>query len=225
MTHDAQQKVYWESEHGHRGFEHPVVKFFSLQRIEQVAGRLDFKGIEKALDVGCGSGFSTYYMQEKVPHLFGVDRSQKMLSTHPLRGRNRLAMADVRHLPFPDRAFDLVYGWEILHHMEKPEEVIREMARVSRKYIVVAEPNRLNPAQFAFALADREHRWVLRYSLSYMKQLFQKAGVEPVEAWSGGWIFPNKTPIWLLPLLRRIPYKSFLGISHWVVGIKKNGEG
>ena len=121
-----------------------------------------------------------------------------------------------------DNTFDLAYGWEILHHIAKPEHVIAEMARVSRKYVLVAEPNPLNLVQFAFALADAEHRWVLRYRLPYMRGLFEKAGLQVIHASSGGWIFPNKTPMSLLPVLCQVPYRSPIGISNWVLGSKRS---
>ena len=144
------------------------------------------------------------------------------------RGRVRglrhleLALADALQLPFADNTFDLAYGWEILHHIAKPEHVIAEMARVSRKYVLVAEPNPLNLVQFAFALADAEHRWVLRYRLPYMRGLFEKAGLQVIHASSGGWIFPNKTPMSLLPVLCQVPYRSPIGISNWVLGSKRS---
>ncbi len=133
--------------------------------------------------------------------------------------------ADICSMPFADDSFDLVYGWEVLHHIEDPKVAVAEMARISRRYVLVAEPNRNNLFQFAFALFDREHRWVLRYNLSYICKLFNGSGFEVILAKSGGWIFPNKSPAWLLPLLRLVPYGSRLGITNWVLGRKANASG
>ncbi len=143
-----------------------------------------------------------------------------MLHRHPAKPEHKLAIADGFHLPFQENGFDLVYGWEIVHHISQPGLVVGEMARVSRRYVLLAEPNRNNPAQFAFALWDKEHRWVLRYSLGYMRQLFQSAGLKVVHAGCGGWLFPNITPPWLLPLILKLPYWFPLGISNWVLGEK-----
>jgi hypothetical protein len=55
-----------------------------------------------------------------------------------------------------------------------------------------------------------------------MRNLFEKAGLQIVHASAGGWIFPNKTPISLLPVLRHLPYRSPVGISNWVLGSKRS---
>ncbi len=220
MTNDQKQREYFEKDQGFRTYEHPVVRSFATQRINYIRTFLDLKGVKSALDVGCGSGFSTYYMQNYVPDIWAVDQSSRMLAQHPLKNTDKLRVGDALKLPFADNSFDLVYGWEVLHHISEPSLAVAEMARVSRRYVLVAEPNPVNLAQFLFALIDPEHRWVLRYKLSYMRNLFESVGLRVEHSSSGGWVFPNKTPLWLLPLLQRLPYRSPLGISNWVLGSK-----
>lgn len=221
MTSDARQIAYWERDHGHRTHDHEVVRAFALQRLAFMRGLLDLGRVRNALDVGCGNGFSSYYVQQEIPDLCAVDRSAFMLSRHPLRRSGRLASADVLHLPFSDGQFDVVYGWEVLHHIADPVPAVREMTRVSRRYVVMAEPNPINPAQLAFALWDPEHRWQLRFTRRYMRRIAEQAGLRVLRATGGGWIFPNVTPRFLLPALRALPYSSALGISNWVFGVKR----
>ena len=224
MTNDHRQRVYWEADHGFRLYDHPVVRFFAMQRIRFIQNWLDLEHTANALDIGCGDGFSTYYMYESVRNIWAVDRSHRMLTRHPLKNLGRVAMSDALKLPFGDNTFDLVFGWEMLHHIAEPARAVAEMARVSRRYVLTAEPNRNNPLQFAFALLDREHRWVLHYTLPFMQGLFESVGLQVERAASGGWVFPNKTPTWLLPLLQRLPYTSPIGISNWVLGSKPSSH-
>jgi len=219
---NQQQLHYWQEEHGHREYDHPVVQHFAHQRLEYLNSIIKLGDIESALDVGCGNGFSTYAISTKVSKIFGGDRSGYMLMRNPLKNQGCLSQFDAFYLPFPDNTFDFVYGWEILHHISHPEIVINEMQRVSRHYVLIIEPNRINPIQFAYALIDREHFWVLRYKLKYMKSLMRLAGLEVVHDSSGGYVFPNITPIWLLPFLSKLPYHSKFGISNWVLGSKYN---
>ncbi len=53
-------------------------------------------------------------------------------------------LGDIRSLPFPDHAFDLVCAFEVLEHLPFDESAaaIREMARVSSKGAVIAVPHR-----------------------------------------------------------------------------------
>jgi SAM-dependent methyltransferase len=223
MTSDERQKIYWEEGHKFRAYDHPVVQFFARQRIDQIREWLARANIRTALDVGCGDGFSSFYMREAIGGICATDRSNRMLARHPFKHEGRVACSDATRLPYPDQSFDLVYCWELLHHVSDPAAVLAEMTRVSRTYVLAAEPNRNNPFQAGFALWDAEHRWVLRFSMLYLKKLFEAAGLRVERTLSGGCIFPNVTPLWLFPLLRRMPYQiPLIGISNWVVASKPN---
>ena len=220
MTTDDRQRAYWEGEHAFRSYDHPVVRLFAEQRLAFLASLIELSRVRQALDIGCGDGFSTYYMRRRIGKIWGSDRSRAMLNRHPLREDGRLAVADARALPYADASFDLVYGWEILHHVADPVEVVSEMARVTREHVLLIEPNRNHPAQFAFALVDAEHRWVLKYSRGYLESMCTRAGLRLVKSATGGHIFPNKTPISLARLLMRLPYVTRFGISNWVLAAK-----
>lgn len=136
-----------------------------------------------------------------------------MLVRHPFP-KERLVLLDAGRLPFADNSFDLVYAWDLLHHLSNPGDSVNEIKRVSKKYVLFFEPNRYNPAQALFALYDRAHRWVLRYSMRYMRGLIEEHGLQVIAADTGGWIFPNMTPVWLFSLLRLLPFRvPLLGVS------------
>jgi len=220
VTTDERQIAYWARDRGHRTHDHPVVQFFATQRVDFIERFLDLRNVTNALDVGCGNGFSTFYMRRRVRDIWASDRSHFMLSRHPLRSHGRLAAADAVALPFDDATFDLVYGWEVLHHMAEPVRAVREMARVSRRYVFLVEPNPWNAAQLAFALWDPEHRWVLRYTRKYMGRLCDEAGLKVLRVATGGWVLPNVTPHALLRVLGAMPYRFALGLSNWVFAAK-----
>ena len=50
---------------------------------------------------------------------------------------------DWARLPFPDDTFDLAWEWAGLWYLPDPEGLLRELARVSRKVVFVAMPNRI----------------------------------------------------------------------------------
>ncbi len=51
--------------------------------------------------------------------------------------------ADWGRLPFPDGAFDLAWNWAALWYLDDPAALLEELARVSRKLVFVAMPNRV----------------------------------------------------------------------------------
>src|SRR5690606_38000534 len=119
-------------------------------------------------------------------------------------------------------SFDLVFAWELLHHVSEPWRVLGEMARTSRRWVIGFEPNPINPAQFAFACVDPAHRWVFRFRKHYLAEQYARAGLKVCHVSRGGWIFPNKTPEWLFALLRQVPYRlPFVGISSVIIAEKR----
>ncbi|MBU1247845.1 MAG: class I SAM-dependent methyltransferase [Proteobacteria bacterium] len=209
-TTDEDQRVYWEQEHGFRRSDHPIVRYFASQRWQMIKRHLDASEVHTALDLGCGDGFSTLYAPDDW-EIVCCDASLHMLrgNTH-----SKKALADACALPFADNTFDLVYTWELLHHVETPRTAMIEMRRVSKRFVLIFEPNPYNPAQLAFSYVDKEHSWVRRNTFSHLPGLAKQAGLRIVWSTIGGLIFPNKTPQWLFPLLRLLPFRlPLFGIS------------
>jgi ubiquinone/menaquinone biosynthesis C-methylase UbiE len=61
-------------------------------------------------------------------------------------------VADAERLPFADRSFDLVYVHDGLHHLERPDAALAEMARVARRAVSVSEPARAAVTRVAVQL-------------------------------------------------------------------------
>jgi SAM-dependent methyltransferase len=93
-----------------------------------------------ALDVGCGPG---YVMDIFRPALAvkGVDIDGDMVALCKARGLD-VKKAPAEKLPFKDGSFDIVYCTFLLLWVNDPAKVLREMARVSRKWVLcLAEPD------------------------------------------------------------------------------------
>src|SRR5262245_42690265 len=105
-TSDARQRDYWERDHRFRGVDHPVVRLFAEQRLDTLATWVDLSSVTRALDVGCGDGFSTYYTRRRIGRVHATDRSLAMLSRHPLRAEGCVVSADAMALPYADASFD-----------------------------------------------------------------------------------------------------------------------
>lgn len=215
------QKQFWANNKNARGFDHPVVEFFARQRIDYVKSHIDLGEVSSAFDVGCGDGFATYYFAQSIPRVEGGDISELMLEHNPLDSR-ALKVVDAENLDLPDESYELVYLWEVLHHLKDPARAVREMSRVSSRYVVIFEPNRANLLQFAFGLLNPQERGTLRSSRAYLEGLVRQAGLEIVACDYCGKIPPNKTPSWLFDVVKRLPFKArrVTGISVAVIAQK-----
>lgn len=217
------QRRFWAANKNARSFDHPVVECFARQRVDYVKQHIDLGEVDCAFDVGCGDGFATHYFAQSIPRVEGGDISELMLEHNPL-DRGLLKVIDAEDLDLPDDSYDLVYLWEVLHHLKDPALAVREMGRVSRRYVVLFEPNRANAMQFAFGLLNKQERGTLRSSKAYLRDLVERAGLEIIACDHCGKIPPNKTPSWLFAILRRLPFKStrLTGISVAVIARTKD---
>jgi SAM-dependent methyltransferase len=212
------QKEYWERKKlmKRRSPNHPVVRAYVLPKIKEV---LNIVGTDKKirlLDMGCGNGFFTFYF-DKIYDTYGIDYSQSMLAINPAK---KASVMDVRTLGFKDDSFDVVFCNALLHHVEDLDMVIGEMKRVSRKYVIVIEPNRNNPLMFLFSALVKEEWKALRFSMSYIKNVVTRNGLHVLSSFSTGMVVPNKAPVFLLPVLNMFNFKFFFGMSNFLIAAK-----
>lgn len=88
---------------------------------------------------------------------------------------------DFCQLPFAANTFDLVWEWAGLWYLPNAEQLLRELARVSRKLVLVAMPNKLQVGYLMRKyLIDRDffptvdERWV---DINRIKRVLQDSGV------------------------------------------------
>lgn len=162
---------------------------------------------ESILDVGCGTGCFTILFERYAPTI-GIDFSEKMLSVNPA---STVKQMDATQLKFEDDSFDLVFCSQLLHHINNPMDVIREMRRVSKKYVVIIEPNRNNPLNLLFALAVPEERLTMRSSSQFLEDCASKAKLKIAGLFAHGVILPNRLPLSWLSLTKNSRKESLWG--------------
>jgi ubiquinone/menaquinone biosynthesis C-methylase UbiE len=193
----ALQSEYFSSV-AYRDPMHPVVSAYADPKVEFIQRHVELKG--RILDVGCGNGIFTLRFAKAGADVTGLDYSRFLLgqNSHP-----RLICGDATGLPFADESFDATFEANVLHHVPDRESVIREMARTSRRYVVLLEPNRNNPLMFGFSIVVPAERGGLKSSMSRLQEEVRRCGLRPVASVTTGMISQNNTPAALLPLLKR----------------------
>ena len=206
---------FWESGGSYRATDHPVVEIFARQRIAYLQHKQALAQVKSILDIGSGSGFSSRYYPERM-QVVAADYAGGMLARNPTPNRTRCSGA---RLPFADDSFDLATCWELLHHLEDPIETIREMFRVTRKRMILFEPNRIHPGHIYLGLTRAEERRSLLFSPGYMRRLLRQAiGRSPDVHERCGLLFPNITPFPVAKLMRKFPYRMpVIGISQLLI--------
>ncbi len=100
--------------------------------------------VESILDVGCGEGFTLEKLyQNKVGKILeGIDYSSTAVKLGKKQNKKLvLKQGDIYELPYKANSFDIVLCMEVLEHLEDPEKALKELKRVSKKYILLSVPN------------------------------------------------------------------------------------
>ena len=160
------------------------------ERIRRLVAAARLTGTERVLDIATGPGYIAEAFAAVAREVVGVDLTEAMLAIGKERTKERgvtnvsFRAADAEHLPFESAAFDVVVCRLALHHLLKPLDVLREMARVCReggKVVVEDIYASEHPERAAYQdrwemLRDPSHVRVL--ALSELLQLFRDVGLE-----------------------------------------------
>lgn len=168
------------------------------------------------LDVGCGSGAISRIMLEQRPDLRiqGVEVLIRPGCKIPVE------QYDGKNLPYPDSSFDVCMCIDVLHHTEDAAAALRELTRVSRRFVLIKDHLSENRLDFLTLKAmdwvgNRPQGVVLPYryqSHDVWKQQFEQLGLKKV-SWD------ETLPLYPIPI-------------HWVLGrrlhfialLEKNNE-
>ena len=101
----------------------------------------DLRG--RLLNVGCGTGGFNVVAAEAGVRPVGVDADAEAIAICALKRGGAFVRAAAERLPFPDGAFDVVYCFSAIEHVESVEQTVAEMVRVARPggLVYVHTPN------------------------------------------------------------------------------------
>lgn len=90
------------------------------------------------LEIGTGSGYGVDIIAPRAQTFVTVDKFNKD------NGDPRIVRATVPPLPFADASFDAVVSFQVIEHVRRDEELMREIARVLRPggKLIISTPNK-----------------------------------------------------------------------------------
>ncbi|MCH8849880.1 MAG: methyltransferase domain-containing protein [Chloroflexi bacterium] len=98
----------------------------------------------RVLDIGCGIGTYVRKLGELTERAYGIDIDAARVRESTSGG---VAIAASEQLPFATGALDVVLLNEVIEHVQRESETLREACRVVRPggHVVIYAPNRLYP--------------------------------------------------------------------------------
>jgi ubiquinone/menaquinone biosynthesis C-methylase UbiE len=127
-----------------------LYKKFGLDREamhEKLIGLLDCD-TGSILEVGTGKGHLTVLLARSFKRTVSIDtdvEGQRIaglnVAYYSMLDRIEFLTADAAHLNFPDGCFDAVVSAFTFHHLEHPFVVLKEMARIAKRQIIISDFN------------------------------------------------------------------------------------
>lgn len=98
------------------------------------------------LDVGCGEGFTTIKISQKLPHsnIAAIDISPKAIryaKQNNYANNITYNRGDISNLSHHKHAFDLVVCNEVLEHLTGYKQALANLCQSSSKYVLISIPN------------------------------------------------------------------------------------
>ncbi|MFC3573657.1 class I SAM-dependent methyltransferase [Streptomyces yaanensis] len=125
------QKSYPPGDFG--GYDETSLEKCGRSRAREILGLPGATEAISFLEVGCWDGMVSAALQESGKRCTGVD-----LRTEGFDGRSSAAGVELRQmdaesLEFPDESFDYVFSYNSFEHFARPDRVLGEMKRVTKK--------------------------------------------------------------------------------------------
>jgi ubiquinone/menaquinone biosynthesis C-methylase UbiE len=102
---------------------------------EELRSLVNFVGDERAVDVGTGAGTLALALAPLVREVVGVDIVPELLQAARVNAPPNATFVegDITSLPFDSFSFAVACTRRTLHHVSRPELVVAELARVTRR--------------------------------------------------------------------------------------------
>ena len=146
------------------------------------------------LDVGCGSGLAAQLASNRGAKVSGVDAAENLLAIAQSRvAAGQFRVADLEELPFTDKAFDVVTGFNSFQYAANPDAALAQAKRVAKPggtvvIVTWGKPEGMPAATLLGALKSLVPPPVpgtpgpFALSDEYaLREFATKAGLEPVE--------------------------------------------
>lgn len=116
-----------------------------FQEFDSILDGIEFN---KVYEAGCGEGYISNHVSDfstkkkKEVCIKASDLSAKVINRAKLDYPNiQFSVNSIYELSEMDESYDLVLACEVLEHLEEPQKALRELFRISNRYVLISIPN------------------------------------------------------------------------------------
>jgi len=161
------------------GYDIPKARNFILSKAKLAKS-------SNMLEIGTGKGHMTIVLAKRGFRLISIDldrKAQDIAKMH-LKSIKRSSsvtfkIMDAEHLRYKDNSFDYVISVNFIHHAENPGRCLKEMIRVAKNKLVIADINKRGESimEKVHNLDGHNHK-ISKMSLRETEALLKKIGMQ-----------------------------------------------
>lgn len=131
------QNQGWQEKQKELDFKHKV----ALDLITKDLSKEALAKTGPILDLGCGDGIFLEHLKSKGVDGIGFDISERAIELAKARGISCQVFDLGEKLPFEDNSFEVVTLIDTFEHLFMPQEILKEVRRVAKDYLILSTPN------------------------------------------------------------------------------------
>jgi SAM-dependent methyltransferase len=211
------------------------VRYRLPKSVSMLAERFKDSGPLEVLEIGAGIGEVARLLKRSglaIKRYVGIEYSFHAAKRMRQKGYVTAQM-NAEQLAFADNSFDLVFCFDVMHHVNSPKRMAHEIVRVTRKHFLLSEPNHLS---FARRLGEihpgAKSRAERSFTPATYRKFFPASPLTSIEIEPFYVLVPPKAPRVLIPYIirvseagQKIPGVRWIGQSLLIAGTKhQNGQ-
>lgn len=147
----------------------------AVDKVDNIVNLLgaDAREVESVLEVGCGTGAVLFEAAKRGLGSYhtGIDVADPADHLHPGAENSTLKLSSYNGttIPFPDASFDFVFASHVLEHVPDERNFVKEIARVSRRFVYFEVPCELH---FRTRVSDLQNTLNIGHINAYTPESF-----------------------------------------------------
>lgn len=149
--------------------------------MKKIFKRIRLPSDSKLIDIGCGTGKNLIFLRNEYENSIGIDISKtglRICEKANLKMDKDIFNMNATDIKYESKSFNLVFSDGLLEHFKDFTPFVKEMCRISNKYILLFQPNHFSLYGRLMSFLKRRTIKEFSYKIKDYTQVFHRYGFD-----------------------------------------------